>query len=513
MINVKNVIQGISLSFLTWGVLEAEVKMPSFFSDGMVIQRQTEAMLWGWAEPGVEAKVSFMGKVESSTTSASGRWKVSFKGLEALSTGSDLIVEVGDDKKVIHDVLVGEVWLAAGQSNMAWEMRQSTSRDLAKSVDLPLVRHFKGKNVSSDQEEADYSGSWLPANPKNAPKFSAVGFHFAENLHRELKVPIGMIELAWGGMPIQSFISDTSLRKIPEAHKDLRREEMLAQKYSPERAKREYDERMTKFLADIKKWEAKKQGKKPRRPVLELDPKRIPSNPSNIFQGMVHSFVGYGIRGAIWYQGEKNASQGKLYGTYLEGLVEDWRNLWGYDFSFYWAQLANYKKSRGQPGQEGGWIYLQNEQRLALKKISKSGMAVTNDIGGIGIHPGNKKDVGLRLSRWALHQDFGLNLIPSGPLYRSTVFEGPQAIVSFDYAEGLRSRDGKALKHFECAGKNGKWVWADARIEGKQVVVTAPSIEEAKMVRYAWAMNPEGANLVNEVGLPTSCFRSEKSEK
>ena len=490
----------------------AEIKMPSFFSDGMVLQQQTSAAIWGWAEPETQVDVSFAGKKMSQSTDARGQWKVVFQGLKASKEGAELTIQIGDETKTIQNVLVGEVWLASGQSNMEWKMGQSTSKDYAKTVDNPLIRHYKGEKKSTAKPQNDFVGTWVVATPETTSTFSGVAFHFAEKLSNELDVPVGIIETAWGGMPIQSFISDQAIRQIPEAAKSVKIKESKVKGYNPAKAEAEYQQNLKAYEIAHQKWiDAGKQGRGPRAPKPQADPNVASGYHSNIYQGMIHPFVGYGMRGAIWYQGERNAGEGKHYGELLEGLVTNWRSLWGLELSFYWVQLANFRAATTQPGQEHGWVDLQDEQRRALKTIPNSGMAVINDIGSAkGIHPGNKKDVGLRLARWALYQDYGqTDVIRSGPLYQSTQFAAEKAIVSFDYAKGLTSRDGEKLARFELAGVDGTWVWGDAVIDGETVIVTAPSVEKATKVRYAWAMNPEGANLVNEVQLPTSCFSSE----
>lgn len=482
--------------------------MPSFFADGMVLQQETGAAIWGWAAPGEKAEVAFAGQVLRATADADGRWQVVFKGLQASKQGQELQLRVGADTKTIQDVLVGEVWIASGQSNMEWMMKQSDSKNYAKTVHKPLIRQYVAENVSIAEPQSDYAGKWLPATPEHTPDFSATAFHFAEQLHAELDVPIGIFELSWGGKPIQAFISDASIRSIPEAEGMVTTKANAIAAYDPAAAQAKYVAQQEAHAVAQQQWiDGGKQGRGPRAPRLQVDPAVSSRMHSTIYNGMIHPFVGYGIRGAIWYQGEANQAQALEYDALLAGLVADWRALWADEFSFYWVQLAAFREPTTEPGVEDRWVDLQNEQRRALERIAKGGMAVTNDIGALGIHPGNKKDVGLRLARWALYQDYGrTDVLRSGPLFKSATFEGPKAIVRFDYAEGLTTRDGQPLARFELAGPDGQWVWADAVIEGETVVVSAASVTQASQVRYAWARNPAGANLVNAAGLPASCF-------
>jgi sialate O-acetylesterase len=242
----------------------------------------------------------------------------------------------------------------------------------------------------------------------------------------------------------------------------------------------------------------------PYSPALEEDA------PSALYNGMIHAWVGYAMKGAIWYQGESNASRAKQYETIFPQLIEDWRRLWKNDLPFYFVQLANFKEPSTEPGIPDEWAELQNAQRLALS-LPKTGMAVINDIGMAGdVHPINKRDVGYRLARWALSKDYGrTGFCISGPLYKGSKIEGSAVRIEFDHAKGLKSRDGGPLKRFEIAGEDCKWHWADATIDGETVVVSSKDVPQPVAVRYAWAANPEGANLVNGEGLPSSLFRTD----
>ena len=228
---------------------------------------------------------------------------------------------------------------------------------------------------------------------------------------------------------------------------------------------------------------------------------------------MISPLAGYGARGAIWYQGESNANGGtaSVYEELLGCMVADWRKRWGNEMSFYWVQLANFRAPTTTPGVESDWVVVQDEMRRALKSIPKGGMAVINEIGAANdIHPRNKLDVGKRLARWALNQDYGKkDIVVSGPLYSGSEIKDGKIIVSFDHAVGLKSRDGKPLQRFEIAGADGKWDWAQATIENGKVILSSNTVNDPKKARYAWATNPTGANLVNAEGLPASCFTTE----
>jgi sialate O-acetylesterase len=252
----------------------------------------------------------------------------------------------------------------------------------------------------------------------------------------------------------------------------------------------------------------------PKKPDAPKRPLLTEGRPGVLYAAMIHPFVGYTMRGAIWYQGEGNARPGAVpYDQTLPLMINDWRQRWGDEFSFYYVQLASYHAPSTEPGTPDSWALTQDRMRLVLATTPKTGMAITNDIGEANdIHPKNKKDPGERLARWALAKDYGKELIYSGPLFKTSEVKDGAIRVTFDQAgEGLKSRDGGALKRFEIAGSDKKWKWADAKIDGKDaVLVSSAEVKQPVAVRYAWAANPEGANLVNSDGLPASVFRTDE---
>ncbi len=492
----------------------ATINLPHFFSDHAVLQRETGAKVWGWANKNAEVKVSFADQELSTKANDQGKWEVTFHELKATDKGSELTIVSGEDTKVLRDIVVGEVWLASGQSNMEWRVERSDGGQ--KEIEIandPLLRIFTSANVASRKPQPNWWGRWAVTHPKQTKSFTAVGYYYGKRLRAELNVPIGIIECAWGGMPVESFTSVEALRALPEAKSLLKRKEAAIKKWNPKKAKEEFAQKKEKFSKKLALWKKNKKGKKPRGPRKPMPPYDHPKQHSNIYNGMIAPLVGYGIRGVIWYQGESNAYQGMAhhYQELLGCLVQDWRRRWGSQFSFYWVQLANFRKASSQPGVESHWVTVQDEMRRAMATIHRGGMVITNDIGDASdIHPGNKKEVGERLARWALAKDYGkAEITLTGPIYQSMEKKGPKILVTFDHAPGLKSKDGKPLKRFEIAGPDGKWQWAQAAIEDGKVVVWHDKIKEPAKVRYAWASNPAGANLVNEAGLPASCFTTE----
>ena len=501
---MKNLLKSALLLYWVPSLCAAELLLPSFFSDGMVLQRETSAAIWGKGQATVPVRVEFAGQVVKSESDETGNWKVSLSGLESSAEGRELKITVGAEEKVIKDVVVGEVWIASGQSNMQWQMSKSDSAEYATTVNRPLVRQYVCGEVASETPQKDFSGRWVSAVGGAASQFSAVGFHFAEELSETLGVPVGIIELAWGGKPVEAFISEEVINSLPEA-KPLREErKKLLEKYA-------------KWLKNTKN-PSEKQDEKKRKKKNLIHPKADPKKYSSIYNGMIAPVAGYSARGIIWYQGEANTNNetAELYAKFLQAMVADWRDRWGMELSFYQVQLANYQKTKKKAKKtaevkESSWVVVQDQQRRSLEMIPQSGMAVIHDIGNpLDIHPRNKKDVGLRLARWAKFYDYGKNeVLYSGPFYKGVEFIDGTAILSFTYDEGLKSADGAPLKWFEVAGEDGKWVPAEAKVNGKNIVVRAEAVDSPVKVRYAWHETPEGANLTNASGLPASCFTSE----
>lgn len=500
--------------FLTALPSLADLKLPQIFSDGMVLQHETTARVWGWTDANAPVKVTFSGKTHATKADQNGDWHIDLKGLKVDAKGSDLTIEGGGANKVIKDVLVGEVWLASGQSNMEWRVGNSDNakEEVAKAKD-PLLRVFISANVAEDKPQKDWQGSWKATDPANTASFTAVGYYFAKRLRTDLKIPVGVIECAWGGKPVQAFTSEEALAELPEGKTLLEMKAKAAAAFDPEKVEARHQTQLKAYKEKLAAWNKEKKGNRPRGPRKPVDPAKNPSMPSTIYNGMIAPIVGYGNRGAIWYQGESNANHGtaRQYEELLGCMVADWRQRWGHDLSFYWVQLANFKQPTTEPGVESDWVVVQDEMRRALKSIPKSGMAVINDIGHpTDIHPKNKHDVGERLARWALAQDYGnKKIVISGPLYSGMEKKDGKIMVSFDHADGLKSRDGKELQRFEIAGADGKWQWAKAKIDHDKVVLWHDDIKEPAKARYAWAANPQGANLVNGEGLPASCFTTE----
>lgn len=497
--------------------LMAELSLPHFFSDHMVLQRERDAAIWGTATPKSEVTVTFKGKTASAKADGQGHWRMAIPTGAADATGAELTVKAGSDSATIKDVLVGEVWLASGQSNMYYTMNRSPEyAELMAKANHPGLRMFNAPLVTAEKPQADIEGEWSLCSPDTVPNYSAVAFFFALKLHQDLGVPVGVLKTCWGGKPVETFTSREALNTLPgtKAMVDKLMEE--AASYDPAKAKANYEAQLEKWkatMAAAKGKSAEERKRLPKKPAEPKPPLETEGRPGVLFNAMINPFAGYTMRGAIWYQGEGNAKAGAVpYDQTLPLMIRDWRQRWNDEFSFYFVQLANFHAPSTEPGTPDPWPLLQDRMRHILTSTPKTGMAVINEVGEANdIHPKDKKSPGERLARWALAKDYGRDLVYSGPLFKSSKAKDGAIRVIFDQVGGgLKARDGGPLKRFEIAGADKVWHWADAKIDGSDsVLVSSAEVKEPVAVRYAWAANPEGANLVNSEGLPTSVFRTD----
>ena len=493
----------VTLLWGAWVMTSNAVELPRMFSDHGVLQQGTVVPVWGWGSPGENINVEFAGQKVAGKADPNGDWRVELRNLTSNSTGSKMTV-AGDVSGTVEvqDLLVGEVWMASGQSNMQRPLAGADhGKEDTTAADFPGIRMFLSPGKPYDVPQRKAGGSWAVCSPSTAGEFSAVGYYFAQRLHQELGVPIGIIRPVFPGKPIEAFTSREGLLAKPEG---------AALVHAMDEEVRKFKEQEPQLIAAYQAAMASGEPRRRRGPQMPYSPALEETAPSALYNGMIHAWVGYAMKGAIWYQGESNASRAKQYEAIFPQLIEDWRRLWNNEFPFYFVQLANFKDPSTGPGIPDEWAELQNAQRLALS-LPKTGMAVINDIGMAGdVHPTNKKDVGDRLARWALARDYGkTGFSVSGPIYKGLKIEGHSVRINFDHAKGLKSRDGGRLKRFEIAGADQKWFWGDAVIEGETVVVSNKDVPQPVAVRYAWAANPEGANLVNDDTLPASLFRTD----
>lgn len=482
-----------------WVRVHAEVRLPTLFSDHAVLQREVEVPVWGWATAGEEVKVSMAGQTASAKAGADGRWMVKLKGLAA--GGPHSLSVQGTNTIEVKDVLVGEVWLGSGQSNMAMTVNRAKDYEAEKvKADLPEMRMFTVRSGASPTPTADVQGKWEVCSPETVGGFSATLFFTARELHRELKVPFGLINSSVGGTPIESWI-DSGAQHAKSELKDYF-EAKNSQTFDEAGAKAAYEKQLAAWTAAVKKARAAGQTP-PRKPRDPLVLRKTKGDVGGLFNGKINGLVPYAIRGALWYQGEANSQpeKARFYRHQLSLLVEDWRKRWGYEFPFAWVQLPNFA-SRGD-----AWCEVR-EGMFQTLSLPHTGMAVTTDIGEEkDIHPKNKQEVGRRLSMWALGTVYGKPVAVSGPRFAGSEVTGSEVRLRFTHTDGGLVFKGEP-KGFVVAGEDKKWQEATARIESEQVIVTSSAVAKPVAVRYAWAEMPP-STLWNGAGLPASPFRTD----
>jgi len=501
----------------------AQLKLASPIGDHMVLQQGKATSVWGTAAAGAEVEVAFAGQKVKARAAEDGTWEARLKPLKKNSKPQSLTVKSGAESVSVEDVLVGEVWMCSGQSNMGWTLAKSENAEAEiAAANFPHVRLFSTPTATAAEPQRDGGGSWVVCSPETAGAFSGVGYHFGRELTETLGkgTPIGLVNTAWGGKPSESFTTRAKLKTVPAAKRLLAEWDAKQASYDGPKAQAAYEKALAKWETAVKKIrgevraKGEKPGKLPRRPAAPTAPKLNPNFPGAIYNQMVAPWTRYAIRGAIWYQGESNQWRAEQYRDIFPAMIEDWRERWDDEFPFYFVQLANFTVPSTEPGTPNQWAELQEAQTMTLERLPKTGMAIINDIGETAnIHPKNKRDVGARLALWALNKDYGKKNSPySGPIYRGHAVEGDTVRVYFDHAgEGLTARDGGKLRRLEIAGADKVWHWADGSFGngGDNVIVSNAKVEKPVAVRYAWAANPEGANLVNSAGLPASLFRTD----
>lgn len=538
-------------AFVLATTLRADVKLPAIIGDNMVLQADKPLPVWGWASPGEKVTVSLLGENKEVTAGQDGKWMVK---LEAKKAGGPVEMNItGKNKLTLKNILIGEVWVCSGQSNMGYTFDRAHNASVESSkANNPKIRLFKVPRVTAFSPQEDAAGKWEECDSETVKNFTAVGYFFGRDIQKALGVPVGLINTSWGGTPAQAWTSieglkseaalegyvksytdtSTNLDKLKENHQKVTLPKYeAALKAWQETTGKEHRENLAKWQKEVAA--AKAAGKEappqpkpakamPRKPD---EPGKSPHVPSVLYNGMIQPLVPFAIRGAIWYQGESNAGTPVLYQTLFPTMIKDWRRVWGQNdnFPFLFVQLANYMKRESEPTQgEGGWPGLREAQNMTLS-LPNTGQAVIIDIGEADdIHPQNKDTVGQRLALAGLKVAYGQNVAYSGPTYDSMAVEGNKVRVKFKNAGGglmigaapairlneQAKKPAEKLIGFAVAGEDKKFVWANAQIDGDSVLVWADGIAKPVAVRYAWANNP-ACNLYNKEGLPASPFRTD----
>jgi sialate O-acetylesterase len=485
-----------ALFFAVAACLSAEVQLPALIADHMVIQRDQPVHVWGWADAGEAVSVTFREHTATAIADDLGRWSATLPPGEA---GGPFVLQVkGTNVLTISDVLVGDVWIASGQSNMEFPLSraENAAAEIA-AANYPKIRLFTvERGVSGYPLDDAKARSWASCTPESAPIFSAVAYFFGRDLNKRLSVPIGLIHTSWGGTPAEAWTSMAGLGSDASLMPVFSEWAKVADETAADLRERQREKKLTE--------EAKAEGHTPPSFPWRRN-ERLSWMPAGLYNAMVAPLTPFPIKGAIWYQGESNATPERayLYNRLFEAMISDWRHNWGEgDFPFLFVQIANYKNK-----QADAWATVRDAQRRTLP-LRNTGMAVTIDIGNPdNIHPTDKQDVGARLALAARAIAYHENIEYSGPLFREAKKIGNSMQVWFDHAAGLMAKGG-ALQAFEIAGADRKFQPAQARIEGDTVIVSSPTVSDPQYVRYGWSDNPS-CNLYNKENLPASPFTSE----
>jgi len=482
----------------------AAVRLPHILGDNMVLQRGVPLPVWGWADPGEQITVCFADHEAGTKADAEGKWKVT---LPAAKSGGPYEMTIsGKNTLKLTNILVGEVWICSGQSNMAWSVGGSRNGKTAIPAEgYPQMRLFKIPKTACGTPMPDVEASWQPCIGRDARKFSAVGFYFGREIQVKLEVPVGLIQAAWGSTPIEAWTPREGFSSVPEL-KDIVKQ--------IDQADAEYRKEVFTLLDGLEAWvraakKAREQGGSiPSVPNFPQHPFARRSGTTGPWNGMVNPLIPFAIRGVIWYQGEYNVGGAATYYHKMKALIGGWRSAWNQeDVPFYFVQLAPHT-SGSRTAIPEMW-----EAQTAALAIPGTGMAVIHDLveNPRNIHPRNKLDVGKRLALWALARTYNRkNVVCSGPLFESMAVDEGKIRISFKHVgSGLATRDGKAPDWFEVAGADKKFVKAQARIDGNTVLVWSEKVPAPVGVRYGWHKLAQ-PNLINKEGLPASPFRTHR---
>ncbi|HEX4130542.1 MAG TPA: sialate O-acetylesterase [Pirellulales bacterium] len=504
-------------------VARGDVRLPAIFSDHMVVQAGAAVPVWGWAEPGEEVSVSLGEQTRQAHAAADGRWSMRLDKLAPAAEPQTLTAR-GRNTITVHDVLVGEVWLCSGQSNMEMQLRglhgevDRADEEIA-AADYPQIRLFVhgetydiyAVDAPPPKPLADRPGQWIVCSPPTAAAFTAIGYFFAREVHQSLNVPVGIVCAAVGGTPIEAWTSLESQQAQSTLAPLLDDWRAKLASYDPAAEAQNYNAAKLRWL---KERAAARSAGRP-------DPKAPPPfknlavmAPGGLSNALIAPLAPYAVRGVLWYQGERNAAGPftTLYGKQLTTLIDDWRMRWHDELYFAWVQLPRLQKAQRLPSEPNGWGVAVREGMRQTLALPRTGMAITIDLGGpTDGHPTNKAEYAHRLALLALHDVYHQPIAEwSGPLFRSAERDGDTMVLTFDHADGLRAASG-ALKGFAIASDDQKFVWAEARIDGPRVIVSSKKVQRPAAVRYGWAANPD-CNLINSAGLPASPFRTDDRE-
>jgi sialate O-acetylesterase len=480
-----------------------DVKPNALISHNAVLQQGMTVPVWGAADNGEEVTVKFQNQ-SIATTAQNGRWLVRLKPLKP--GGPFTMTITGNNALTLTNILVGEVWLCSGQSNMEWPLSKTHdgSNAVAQARD-PMLRLFRVPRKALDAPVTAVDAEWKECLPESAARFSAVGYYFGRDLRKARRVPVGLIDSSYGGSPVQAWTSLPALQADQDVKQVLDWHAGHIREYPAKLAT--YREAMKKHQAEVARAQA--EGKEPPKPPREpQDPVTSPHRPAGLYNAMIAPLQPFAVKGAIWYQGESNAQMAWLYQRALTAMIRDWQAGFGREFPFLIVQLAPFMKKVAEP-QEAPWPELREAQRLTALAVPKSALVVTTDVGDENdIHPRRKEPVGQRLALAARAIAYGEDIEYSGPMHNAARILGDRIVLTFNHTGGGLVARGDKLAGFAIAGADRKFVNANARIVGNKIEVWSAAIPKPVAVRYGWANYPTG-NLWNRAGLPASPLRTD----
>ena len=506
--NISSMLELLAILLVVVPATRANVAVPDVIGNSMVLQRNQAVPIWGTADPGETVFVKFASQTQKTKAGPDGKWQIALKPMPASATPTTMTIS-GTNTITLDDILVGEVWIVAGQSNMEFALAQSADGEAAvAAANDPVIRLFNISRRVAFQHESGPLAVWQPVSSAAVRGFSAAGYYFAVQLRDALHVPIGMINSSYGGTqaeawtPVEYLLASADLRPCVDRTKIWDEERP--------RVKAEYEQRMQQWREAADK--AKAEGASPPSEPRVPDALRESRIAASIYDRMIAPLIPFAIRGVVWYQGESNEARAQQYEVLLPTLIRAWRERWGEgNFPFGIVQLPNYRDPRPEPSDEP-WSFLREAQRRAALSTPNSGLIVTIDIGDAhDIHPKDKLDVGKRMARWALVAAYHQKVTMSGPIFRNVKPKGSKLVLTFDdVGKRLRIRNGGKLEEFAVAGADHRWHWAIAKIEGRnRIAVWSDAVPKPEAVRYAFNSNPQNPNLTDDAGLPAAPFRSD----
>lgn len=482
-------------------VMMAQLKLPALISDNMVLQQQKQVALWGWASPGelITVMPSWNNKPITTMADKAGKWTITLTTIKA--GGPYHILFKSRDSIIVNNVMLGEVWLASGQSNMefpmgkgeGWRTGAHNAETEIPKASYPAIRMIDVPNRVSDVPQEDFKGQWLACTPETVKEFSAVAYFFAKEIQAATGYPIGIINSTWGGTPAESWTKKNILEQDTGFQKILDRYAQDVEKFPAAYAK---------YKTSYEKWKADTSSTKKGAPKEPVGPNHNKS-PGKLYNGMIAPLIPYTLQGVIWYQGESNADRAWQYRRLFPAMINGWRKDWKNDqLPFYFVQIAPHRSQIPE---------IREAQLYSWQTTTNTGMVVSTDYGdSLDIHPRNKEVIGQRLSLWALKNEYGKkNITASGPVYKKMKIKGNKIIISFDNANGLKTGNNQLLSQFTIAGKDQQFIPAEAVIKGNKIEVWSSHIDHPVAVRFGWSKVPE-ATLYNSAGLPASPFRTDK---